>query len=292
MYCSNCKITVDAPAKFCPLCGQRMSEDERHMGSIDDDALYRGADNAVRKGPRFNFSKPLSLILAALMLMTMLAPWISISATVSELHILNDKQVTIFGLRPFVKDAYETVMRYLGPAVTLDEKTKETIWMADGILLLVTLYFVICAFCFIMFGVIGLFSKGKARYFFARLGSTMYFIGTIALIAAVYIGDQLIKQAIADLPWYVVKFTIGLKPVFWLFIAAACALLFRTLGIRLLRYINGISCMNRGDYRTAEKEFTIINCMNKYRRTFTKRKMHLYYASSSDNSRFFDEPLD
>ena len=272
MYCGYCKIRIDT-GNYCPICGRRLSPSEFNAGSIVDEGVIEDRRSIAGKGPRFNFSKPLCLLFAALLIASMLLPWFSVSASVSGVRLLNGKQVSIFELRPFVKSCYSTVQKLLGSGYVLTEEGENIVFLVNGILLMITLYFGLCAANIALFGVIGLVSKGRARYFFARIGSTMLFIGTLVMIAAVFVGRYFLSRFIADPPKdLAVKIGGSIAPVFWLFVSAILAILFRTLGIRLLRYLNGISAMNRSDYRTAEREFTIINCTHKLPRTFSKAK--------------------
>lgn len=54
------------------------------------------------------------------------------------------------------------------------------------------------------------------------------------------------------------------------YIALAAALVFRIFGIRLLRYLNGVSCLNRGITDIAKREFSLIHCVNKVPKTYSK----------------------
>lgn len=272
MYCGYCRIRIDT-GNYCPICGRRLSPSEFNAGSIVDEGVIEDRRGIAGKGPRFNFSKPLCLLFAALLIAAMLLPWFSITASVAGIRLLNGKQVSIFGLRPFVQGCYSTVQKFIGSGWVLTEEGESIVFLVDGILLMLTLYFGVAAFCIAAFGVIGLFSKGRVRYFFARVGSAMLFIGTLVMIAAVFVGRYFLARFLADPPKdLIVKFGGSVEPMIWLFAAALGAILFRTLGIKLLRYLNGVSAMNRGDYRTAEREFTIINCTHKLPKTFSKAK--------------------
>ena len=265
MYCSKCKIKVDNVGVHCPVCGSRMSENEFDAGSIVDDNCIEDRRGRAKRGVRFNFSKPLCLFFAALLIATLFIPWFSVTLTVDQITLFDGKKLSMMGLQPFVRDCFATYKRFAGANMAVSE---DTLWLINGMLLLVKLYFVICAINLLLFGLIGLFSKGKLRYFFARVGSTALFIGIIAVMIAALVGSaQLRKLGGAE-----AGFTLDLRLCFWLFVSALAALLFRILGMRLLRYTNGISCLNRGDYATAEKEFIIINCVKKLPKTFSKAK--------------------
>lgn len=287
MYCGYCKVRIDT-GNYCPICGRRLSPSEFNAGAIVDDSVIEDRRSLQPKGPRFNFSKPLCLVFALLLIALMILPWFSVSVSVSGVRLLNEKKLGIFELRTFVKSCYEAVNRLIGSEYELTAQGEKIVWAVNGILIMITLCFAVSAVNILLFGLVGLFTKGRLRYFFARIGSTMLFIGSLVMIAAVFVGRYALQKFIADPPAdMAVNVGGSISPVVWLFLAAAAAILFRTLGIRLLRYLNGISSMNRGDYRTAEREFGIINAADKLPRTFSKAKhkrgaRHNTYGSRED----------
>ena len=287
MYCSYCKVRIDT-GNYCPICGRRLSPNEFNAGAIVDERVIEDRRSVRSRGPRFNFSKPLCLFFALLLVALMILPWFSVSVSVSGVRLLNEKKLGIFELRAFVKSCYEATNKLIGSEFVLTEQGERIVWLVNGALIAVTLYFGLAAVNIILFGIIGLFTKGRLRYFFARVGSTALFIGTLVMIASVFTGGHFLARFLADPPAdLAVQLGGAVDPVVWLFVCALAAILFRTLGIRLLRYLNGVSSMNRGDYRTAEREFTIINAADKLPRTFSKAKhrrgaRHNTYGSRED----------
>ena len=272
MYCPDCKITVES-GSYCPLCGKKMSADRHNIGTLVDPSCYDDDRPVPRKGVRFNFSKPLCLLFALILIGFALLPWFTISFSAASLIGISGKELTIISFRTYLLDTYGTIVKLLSPIAVIDDSIRAAVESANTAMLLIQLYFAVAFLNIALFGIIGLLSKGRARYFFARVGAALYSIGSILLIAGICIGREVLKNMLErNTGNLAVPISVDIKPCVWLFIALAACLLFRFGGIRLLRYLNGISSMNRGDYRTAEREFEIINCVNKLPKNFSKSK--------------------
>ena len=293
MYCHNCKISVESESGFCPVCGRRLSKSEFYAGSIGDDSIYEESislargNSQKRKEVRFNFSKPLCLLFAALLIASMLMPFALASVSVGGTALLSEKPLTIIELHDTSADCAGRTLESLKNGFSEAERAQR-LALVKSISIAVTAYFGVCAAFLTLFGLTGLVSKGKLRYFFGRIGGTMYFIGLLALIAAIISSRFLLPQRVAAVSERSGEvLAASVKPTAWLFVSAAAALLFRLLGIRLIRYLNGISCLNKGDYKTAEREFTIIRCFDKVPHTFGRAKLRrgVKYGSREDDSR-------
>ena len=238
MYCPNCKNDVEA-GEYCPVCSHRLPNNG-------------GINNAVPK-PKFNYSKPLCLVFAAVLLFTMLMPWAHF-----VIPFAGALDMSVFSVQPRFSEIVDKVSLYAPLAGVNAQQLESTVWTINGILLLITAFFMLTALNFILFGVVGVFGKGRARYFFARTGCAMYIIGSCLFIAAMIVGSGYIKNRLGGtLSGFGINVTLGLTA--WPFISLVLTVLFRTLGMRALRYFNGIRCLNQGYRDIAARELKKIN---------------------------------
>lgn len=237
-----------------------MLKKEREASSSNENSYAANAKSA-KKGTKFNFSKPLCLIFSLILLFTMVMPWFKINASIA---LFGDTsfdlalEPSIFSLQPRFSEYAEMVNTY-APLVGVDMAPySELIWMLNGILLMVTAYFMIIIIFFVLFGLIGLFTCGKARYFFARVGGTMYIIGLFAVIVIGIIGGTYLSDMMQTIdPSYGIS--ASFKITIWPIIAFVAALSFRTFGVKVLRRLNAMSCMNRGKTQIAKRELSILH---------------------------------
>lgn len=263
LYCENCKQTLEKPSKFCPECGARLSIPPKAPIMAESvPAASRPAQTNTRgeaSGIRFNFSKPLCLLMALVMLATFFFPWLKANAAVNEMKVLVDRGVNIFELPMFVKACVDTAMKIAGPGAELTTEGQHLVRILNGLLLMLTGLFLLIAVHFLLFGLIGLFSAGKARYYFARVGGTLYFIALLLFIGIVFVGNAALGSLSRETTMEgVVKLEMSIAPTVYVYIALVLAFLFRLIGIRLLRRLNAESCLNRGKYGIAERELRII----------------------------------
>lgn len=290
MYCPDCKIEVES-GEYCPLCGRRLEADSHRNGTVVDDSCAGAADKfAGKKRCKFNFSKPLSLVFALLLIMSLAMPWFHVNVKYVNVNVVDDR-LTILQLKPQFSYYCGMVSRLAGTFGADMGSYEDMITGAEGALLAVASYFVLCGIHFLLFGIIGLFSRGKLRYYFARVGSTMYIIGLAVLIAAALIGNSVLGNAVADFAAQnELQLSASLKLTAYPYIALAAALIFRIFGIRLLRWLNGISCLERGITDVAKREFALINCVNKVPKTYSKSKLRgkTNYSSYGETESFDD----
>ena len=258
-YCEKCNARVVIPAKYCPECGEILKETHESAAR----AYYsREAQSTVQSssgGIRFNFSKPLAFILALVMLATFFFPWMSANATLNEMKLLTNRGVNIFELPSFISGCIDKALKLAGPGSELTQEGEHLVWILNGLLLLLTGLFFIIAVHFVLFGVIGLFSAGKLRYYFARVGGTLYFIALLLFIGLVFIGNAALASiSEKSTSEGVIKLYLSVAPTVYVYAAAVLALIFRVLGVRALRRLNAESCLNRGKYDIARREIGLL----------------------------------
>lgn len=250
MYCPNCKKEAGTD-DYCPWCGRKLSEKRL----IDNSRSTSGEHGTYLKNKtKINYSKPLCLVFALVLLFTMILPWVRIAVPQAEVEL----SMSVFSIQPRFSEYSDLAIMY-APLAGIDiQPYEDIIWLTNGILLIVTAFFMLTALNFILFGIIGVFSNGRARYFFARVGCVLYIIGLCLFIASILVGNSYLKTSLGDsLSTYGVEVSLSLT--LWPFVALVLTILFRTLGIRALRYFNGISCMSRGYNDVAERELGKIN---------------------------------
>ena len=258
MYCEKCKITIECDAKFCCECGTRLVEDPVEYAEAETRVkgeLLRGALGGIR----FNFSKPLCLLLALIMLATFFFPWMKANASMNDMKLLNNRGVSVCELPMFIKQCFATALNVAGPDAELTPEGEHLLWLLHGLLLTLGVIFLIIALHFVLFGISGIFTNGKLRYYFARTGGTLYFVFLCIFMLIVFVGNialaALSKDTTSD---GVIKLELSVAPTVYAYITAVLALLFRFLGIRVIRILNAQSCLNKGDHRTAEREIRML----------------------------------
>ena len=115
------------------------------------------------------------------------------------------------------------------------------------------------------------------------------------LIIAVLIGNAKLGAAVAAFgAQNELQISAAVKLTAHPYIALAAALVFRIFGIRLLRYLNGVSCLNRGITDIAKREFSLIHCVKKVPKTYSKPKHRgrTNYTSYGDTESFNDGIVD
>lgn len=243
MYCPHCKKEAGTD-NYCPWCGGKLREN-----TVIDNGSSLSEKHGSYPKTKLNFSKPLCLAFALILLLSLVLPWVRIVVPQTEVEL----NMGIFNIQPRFSDYSDLAVTY-APIVGIDmQPYMDIIWLTNGILLVVTAFFMLVALNFILFGIIGLFSKGRARYFFARVGCVLYIIGLCLFIVSVLVGISYLKTSLVDiLSAYGIEMTLSITV--WPVIALVLTVLIRTLGIRALRYLNGVSCMNRGHLDVAERE--------------------------------------
>ena len=290
MYCPNCRIKVEQESPFCPVCGRRMSPSEFNAGAIIDDAVFTDQRQfGSKREIRFNFSKPLCLVFALLLIGSMLLPWFGTAYHDQTVDYRDPNEYRFYEIG-------EAVKGYLCNRDGMDEGTEcgDLLWqIPDEALDAIKPYFAVCAGLLLVFGVVGVITKGRLRYVFAFSGGALHSIGLIAVIAALLIRKVETANAVSRLAEGANAAYYDVMPTAWLYVSAALSLLFLFAGVRLLRYLNGISCLNRGDYRTAEREFMIIHCVKKLPRTFSRAKLRrgVRYSSKYGDERSYDDSV-
>ena len=196
MYCPDCKIEVES-GEYCPLCGRKLVRDSHSTGTVVDDSFSgEAAQVSGKKRCKFNFSKPLCAVFALLLILSLAMPWFHLNVKYVSANVVDDR-LTILQLKPQFSYYCGMVSRLAGTFGTDMNQYADLITAAEGILLAVESYFMLCGIHFLLFGIIGLFSRGKLRYYFARVGSTMYIVGLLVLIIAVLIGNAKLGAAVA-----------------------------------------------------------------------------------------------
>ncbi len=210
---------------------------------------------------KFNFSKPLCLIFALMLLFTMFMPWFRFSAKYETggLTVLNmNIEAAIFSLQQRFSETVDLLHNYGGLAGVSMNEYDEIIWMVNGILLLITAVFLLIAFSILLFGLIGTFSGGKARYFFARLGGTLLIIMTFSVLIIGIFGGQYLRDMMSMVDKsYGIDVSFGIT--FWPAITLVSAIAFRIWGIKLLRKLNYRSSIARGRMEIAEREYAMLH---------------------------------
>ncbi len=282
-YCSNCKISFDS-GDFCPLCGHRESvftaSPETQPAAIVDASCCENIHEETKKYKettkcKFNFSKLLCLALSIVFIVLVFFPCIKIVINGSinflgETKLEQSASYSVFELQPKFNELV-TTLSSVAPIIGIDVSEFEaTIWAVNGILLCTIGYFLLVAFNFALFGIIGLFSRGKARYFFAKLGAWLGIIGNVFIIAATVIVNSILQGVTGDLAASGVMIEAHTYITAYPVVLLALLILFLTLGIRLLRYLNGVSCMNCGVYDIATREFKLARNFKQSRRLHKK----------------------
>lgn len=258
-YCEKCGTQIVISAKYCPECGERMS------AAAEGGACVQAANEAEMSAPRdsggirFNFSKPLSLVFALIMLATFFFPWMRANAVLNGIAIQKNGGVNIFALPSFIKKCINSFTMIAGPGAELTDAGERLVSMLNILLMLITTVFLLIAVHFVLFGIVGLFSSGKLRYYFARVGGTLYLIALLLFIGLVFLGNAalgaLSRQSTADGS---MELALSVAPTAYVYAAAVLALVFRVFGIRALRRLNAESCLNRGKYEIAAREIELI----------------------------------
>ncbi len=291
MYCYHCKISFEEELTECPVCGRRLSESEFYAGAISDEIVYsdqRQFSNAGN-GKKFNFSKPLCFVFALLLIGSMLLPFIIAKVSINGEAAIDNKTVGILSIRSDADAAAEKIVSAEGAVFTGEESAKLKS-DAGKVSVGAIAGFAFCAANLLLFGAVGLFSKGKLRYFFGRIGADAYIVLLLLLIAFAFFGKSVFGGIAEKLKAHGVDLGFTAAPTAWLFAALAAAILVRTLGFRAIRYMNGTACMNSGDYRTAEREFTRIRCYDKVPHTFGKSRHRrgVHYGSGDSSKDYGD----
>lgn len=256
MYCPDCKIEVES-GEYCPLCGRKLVRDSHSTGTVVDDSFSgEAAQVSGKKRCKFNFSKPLCAVFALLLILSLAMPWFHLNVKYVSANVVDDR-LTILQLKPQFSYYCGMVSRLAGTFGTDMNQYADLITAAEGILLAAASYFMLCGIHFLLFGIIGLFSRGKLRYYFARVGSTMYIIGLLVLIIAVLIGNAKLGAAVAAFgAQNELQISASVKLTLHPYLRCCCTR-FQNLRDRLLRYLNGVSCLNRGITDIAKREFSI-----------------------------------
>ncbi|MBR5949188.1 MAG: zinc ribbon domain-containing protein [Clostridia bacterium] len=299
LYCENCKSRIKITAKFCPECGTRLMvtaapyskigiDNDVEQPFADDESSFPFASESLTEhfqfaegrkngtfvrsgsgemlskanassGKRFNLSKPLCLLMALIMLSTFFFPWMNANAVLNQTRLFTNRGVNIFELPSFIKGCINTALKLAGPGSELTQEGEHLVWILNGLLLFLAGLFLLIAVHFVLFGIIGLFSAGKLRYYFARVGGTMFFFALILFIGIVFIGNaalgSLSRQTTAE---GVVMLELSIAPTVYAYAAAVLALIFRFFGVRALRRLNAESCLNRGRYDIAKREIKLL----------------------------------
>lgn len=124
----------------------------------------------------------------------------------------------------------------------------------------------------------------------------MYIVGLLVLIIAVLIGNAKLGAAVAAFgAQNELQISASVKLTAHPYIALAAALVFRIFGIRLLRYSNGVSCLNRGITDIAKRRVFIDSLREKSARKRTQSPNHrgrTNYTSYGDTESFNDGIVD
>lgn len=210
---------------------------------------------------KFNFSKPLCIIFALLLLFPMFMPWVKFSAQyeMQGIRVIDvDIEAAIFSIQQRFSDAVEMSTGYAGIAGINMAEFEDMIWMVNGILLLITAFFMLIALNILLFGLIGLFSGGKARYFFGRVGGTLLIIATFAVLVIGVFGGMYLKDMMRMVDSsYGIDVSFGIT--FWPVVLFVLAVVFRIWGIKLLRQLNYNSCTARGNDDIAQREYAMLH---------------------------------
>lgn len=209
---------------------------------------------------KFNFSKPLCMIFALLLIFPMLMPWIKLSAQyeMQGIRVIDfNIEAAIFSVQQRFNDVAKMATNYSGIAGINMAEFDDLIWLINGILLLITALFMLIALNILLFGLIGLFSGGKARYFFGRVGGTLLIIATFAVLIIGIFGGMYLKDMMS-----MVDSSYGINASFgitvWPAILFVLAIVFRIWGIKLLRKLNYSSCVARGKDNIARREYAML----------------------------------
>lgn len=165
MYCPDCKIEVES-GEYCPLCGRKLVRDSHSTGTVVDDSFSgEAAQVSGKKRCKFNFSKPLCAVFALLLILSLAMPWFHLNVKYVSANVVDDR-LTILQLKPQFSYYCGMVSRLAGTFGTDMNQYADLITAAEGILLAAESYFMLCGIHFLLFGIIGLFSRGKLRYYF------------------------------------------------------------------------------------------------------------------------------
>lgn len=210
---------------------------------------------------KFNFSKPLCILFALLLVFPMFMPWVKFSAQyeMQGIRVIDfNIEAAIFSVQQRFSDAVELSKDYAGLAGINMAGFEDLIWMVNGILLLITALFMLIALNILLFGVIGLFSGGKARYFFGRVGGTLLIIATFAVLVIGVFGGMYLKDMMRMVDSsYGIDVSFGITA--WPAILFVLAIVFRIWGIKLLRKLNYNSCTARGNDTIAQREYVMLH---------------------------------
>lgn len=205
---------------------------------------------------RLNFSKPLAILMATLLLLPMLMPWFKLYAKyeVGGINVFNfNIEASIFSIQQRFGEILELLQGYAGIAGVNVADYQDLIWTTNGILLLVTAFFMLIALNILLFGVIGMLSGRKARYFFGRIGGTLLIIATFSVIIIGVFGGLYLKDMMSMVDSsYGIDISFGIT--IWPAILFVLALVFRIWGIKLLRRLNYNSAIAHGKNDIAESE--------------------------------------
>lgn len=209
---------------------------------------------------KFNFSKPLCIIFALLLVFPMFMPWIKFSAQYETqgIRVIDfNIEAAIFSVQQRFSDAVKLSTNYSGIAGINMAGAEDLIWIVNGILLLITALFMLIALNILLFGLIGLFSGGKARYFFGRVGGTLLIIATFAVLVIGIFGGMYLKDMMSMVDSsYGINVSFGITA--WPAILFVLAIVFRIWGIKLLRKLNYNSCVACGKDDIAQREYAML----------------------------------
>lgn len=282
-YCKNCRVSFDN-GDYCPLCGRRESVSttgsEAQPEAIVDASCCENAHEETKKYKettkcKFNFSKLLCLAFSIVFIVLMFFPSIKIGISGSinflgETKLEQSASYNVFELQPKFEELMDTFSS-AAPMIGIEASDfEDTIWAINGVLLCTIGYFLLVALSFALFGIIGLFSRGRARYFFAKLGAWLGIAGNLFIIVAALIVNSILKGITGDLAAAGIMIEVHTSITACPVVLLVLLILFLTLGIRLLRYLNGVSCMNRGVYDIATREFKLARNFKQSRRLHKK----------------------
>lgn len=209
---------------------------------------------------KFNFSKPLCILFALLLILPMFMPWVKFSARYETqgIRVIDfNIEASIFSVQQRFSDAVKLSKDYGGLAGIDLDGFEDLIWMVNGILLIITAFFLLIALNILLFGLIGLFSGGKARYFFGRVGGTLMIIATFAMLVIGVFGGMYLKDMMSMVDSsYGIDVSFGIT--IWPAVLFVLAIVFRIWGIKLLRRLNYNSCTACGKDNIAQREYAML----------------------------------
>ena len=138
MYCPDCKITVDS-GSYCPLCGRKMSADRYNIGTLVDESCYEDSRTSAKQGVRFNFSKPLCLVFALILIAFAFMPWFRIRFSAASLINISGKELSVISFRTYLIDTYRTIVKLISPIAEIDDSVRTMAENANEIMLLIQL---------------------------------------------------------------------------------------------------------------------------------------------------------